>query len=527
MVKIMDKNQTLERILLSVLVLIVMGALISSCNEGSGLTEFDESIPRNVWLKINNDSVATRDTVLRVNIGGENVSTMQISSDPNLENAIWQPFDTLSFIHAERVEGSFRVYGRFASAIGGTTGVLYDDIELDFTARILRLEAATACDTLEPGNRIEFIMETSELGSAKVSFGSFIVDYRLTWIEGGLFRRDLIIPNGIPDGVARLVGRFTDFVGNVAQPFEYNRVFVIRGARLNPQIVGYLNIPFAASSDVWYHRGFCFVSDWEHAVHVINVIQPDDPIYDHRIQTADWSNGLSGNDGLLVVADSHSGVAVIGMNPPQNAAIVGREPTPGMPKDVDVEDETAYVATYNTGLRILDLRNPRQLRELSRVRTSCNCVVICRYETTVYVGGVGGLAVIDVADPEEPELLAELRSDEEILSLVYYEGSIFAGTNRRGVLQIDVNDPTQPELVAEHTHLSPAYALAVSSPFMFVCRGNLLNVVNVTEPLSLPILAEVPDLACYSGLFVKDQYLYTAVGESFTVVDLFSGYDED
>ncbi len=502
-------------------VCLVFTFVLISCKGESGLTPAELVIPRNVWIQINDGADATRDTVLRVVMGGENVDRMQLSSDSSLCGAPWELFVTERYFNAPRVEGSFTIYARFASSGGGTTGVISDDITLDFTAVIRDFEVSAPGDTVSPGDRVVFTMETGEAGDADVSFGDVTHSYPLHPLDAGRFRRELVVPRGVPEHRAVAVGRFIDAVGNRADSAVFRRAFTILGPHLRPRICGRLTLRNARMSDIWCFRGFCFVSDWQRAVHIIDVSDPTDLKHIDLVSTSDWTQGLDGNGELLVAADSHSGLVVIGIVPPEEAAIIGRKPVGGMPKDVIIDDQIIYAATYNTGFRIFDLHDPRHLIELSRTPTTCNGVTICKNGDIVYVAGVGGMSIFDAKDPEQPEMLSELFFETEILSILYYEGYVFAATTRFGVLTIDVCDPENPRSVASHHHLCSASGLAESAPFLFVVRGDTLSIVNITLPEQLPVMFEVPGLTGGKSVFEDNGYLYVAGGAEFTVINLF------
>jgi len=56
---------------------------------------------------------------------------------------------------------------------------------------------------------------------------------------------------------------------------------------------------------------------------------------------------------------------------------------------------------------------------------------------------------------------------------------------------------------------------------MCVSRGETLSIVNITDPVRLPILAQVSGLDTARGVYKHGRYLYIAGVGQFFVVDLF------
>ncbi|MFH0765454.1 MAG: hypothetical protein V2A61_03435 [Calditrichota bacterium] len=506
---------------ISVSTLATLGLVFLSCDRKPNPVDSNPFAPRNIKIAIDGDSAATRDTCLRVSISGENVAFMQLGLDSLLLLPEWEDFDTLKVFNIPRLDGEYWVYGRFASSVGETTGKVRDGIRLDLTARINSLHISAGSDTLEPGSVIEFEMETGETGIAEVSLGSYITGYPLRSIREGLFRRELTIPHGIQENSVQVFGRFNDFLGNQAEPFHADRVFVILGPQLGPILVGRLTIPQASGSDIWYHQGYCFMSDLNRQVHVVDVRNPAQPTLHHVILTADWSQGLSGNGEILALADCRSGIKVISLNPPIFSDVIGHSPLPGLAKDLVIRDTWAYVAAHNEGLLIVDLSNPDRPHLASSLATFCFGESVCLNDTIAYVTGGGGLAVINVKDPFKPVLLAEFEIYDQPRATVFYEDKLYIATRLGRVAVVNVNNPWAPEFHPSFNQLDSVFALTAYPPFLIASRANTISFANITDPLNLPVFANLNHLHSPQGMFVRDRWLFIAGEEELTIVDLF------
>ena len=437
-----------------------------------------------------------------------------------MSDELWEDFQQFKVFNVPRIEGQLSIYGRFASAGGGTTAVLSGEIELDFSARITELKASAFSDTLRAGDVIGFTLETGEDGNAYVSFSEIHVDYPLSQVSEGLFQGSFTIPNGIREPKAVSIGNFTDAVGNVAQPDTADRTFYVTGPPLTPEIVGTLEIPGMLGFDVWHHSGYCFVSD-TNVVQSINVTAPELPRLARKIETGDWNGKIYGDRNRLFVPNK-TGMSILIIDPPQSAYKVGSLPITGRPRCVVIDDSYAYIGCLNNGLKIFDVGNHDNPEYFGGIRIEGYGERIIKNKDIVYlVGGRSG-TILSVEDVDSPYTLSFFEYDGEAEEIAYFDGHLIIGTDWDGVWVFDVNDPENPVLVKHHENIVSVKSLQVVEPFLLVggMNGNI-RIVNVTDLEEMAEISRIEGVGEVTGMDYANGYLYAVERDVFHVITMF------
>lgn len=519
--KNMDEKPTIAARFLIFMVTAGM-MLLSSCEINKQPTP-PYDIPRNIWITINHDSAATRDTVLRVSIVGENVNQMQISGTPDLHDTPWEPFDTLKLVHAPRVEGVFSVYGRFASLSNAYTGIIHDDIVIDLSANIISLEIDAPDEILQPQDSLVISMNTDEKGDAEISLGSLVRGFKLTWRYGGRFSRTLVLPNLLSDEIASVTGRFTDEVGNIADSLVFDQLFILRGPALNPIVIARIPTGGISGDDIWYHQGFCYISAMRN-VYIINVQDPDRPLHEGSLPTPDWNHGMHATRRLLLVSANDADLLVYSITQPRQPIRLGQaRDLWGQTRDVviDTTHSFAYVSCHFSGLHVVDMLTPESPDVVANVRTNIAGDAIAVNDTIVYITGVGGLATIDVSNPREPEHLADLVDfTDQPRELIYFEDEVFISMWDEGIARVSVRNPRDPRIMQVYPHLDNATGMALSYPYLFVSRQDKVSIVNISDTQRLPVIANIPGMNHAVSVCLNENYLFIAEDDEMTIVDL-------
>jgi len=500
--------------------LVLTGCCLVGCTTDHNPHRPYANAPRNVSLVVDEDSLATRDTVLRVQIAGENIDYMSISADSATTDTGWEHFYPVKIVNAPRQEEMFWVFGRFATAGGGTTGVYRDDIRLDFSAVIAGFDVFTS-DTLYPNAPISFQVTAGEIGSAAVNFSTFLAEFELDSVAPGNFYGSTRVPAGVHDTAAYATAHFTDYAGNRAEPLRLDQRFVVLGEEVSPELITHLDLPGVECSAVWWHLGYCYLSDWEQSLHIINVTHPNSPILLKTISMGGTTYGSYAGDYYLYVADGDAGLAVVNLMPPDAAAVAARIPIAGQPRDVVLDGYLAYVSCKFTGLRIFDLTSAESPSQVSKLTLEGYGESVTYAGHRIYVSGQNGGAIIDVTDPETPRLISEFLVNGIPQASTYFGGYFYFTTEERGVVVHDVGDAENPQLAAEYPEYEDPFAIAVAAPYLLVGGNGVLWVLNLANPRALREVGRVEGLGEVRGMFVAGETVYLAERGGLSIVNLY------
>jgi|GEM_PF-1088697 len=210
-----------------------------------------------------------------------------------------------------------------------------------------------------------------------------------------------------------------------------------------------------------------------------------------------------------------TGLEVANVSDSRHPKRVGYCPLSGQVRDVSVEGLHAYVANYDLGLQVIDVSNPAAPVVIGTADTPGLASGVAVSGTYAYVAdNPSGLQVIDVSNPASPVIVANLAvpSAQKVIisgNYAYVSGSI-----------VDITNPTSPVIVASNGALASS-ALAISGPYAYVGSGSNVLIIDVSNPLSNPILGSVPTPGSPFDIAVSGNYAYVAEGSfDLQVIDV-------
>jgi hypothetical protein len=222
--------------------------------------------------------------------------------------------------------------------------------------------------------------------------------------------------------------------------------------------------------------------------------------------------------------------------PPQlpSLEVVGKWQTSREAKDVFVQNNTAYIANGEDGLRILDVSNVSNPREIGSFDLK-NAVSVIVVDEIAYVIEEGQLEdnralqdqlkLIDVSNPAIPRLMGEFTPEggfihRNLNNFAVSEGVAYLTVSDR-IIAVDVSNPAQPTEIGVFSFHSN-----ISSPGVFVHEGivymqaNRFHVVDFRDP------AEPEEIGGFnaewgSSVVVIDQIAYIVGWDTgLTILDV-------
>lgn len=191
-------------------------------------------------------------TVTITSSASSTVALMMFSNEADMSGGQWQPYQGTISWQLPVGDGTKTVYARFRDSEDNESRIVNDDIELDTTAFIELVSEDTGGDPMSVGETIHFLLDAGEPdGYAEVDIGSVAVGIGLlddgtggdSLADDGIYERDFAVEAGSEIISAVVVGRFSDEVGNNAEPLQAIGTVTI----LEPPEPVELDLPVAVS----------------------------------------------------------------------------------------------------------------------------------------------------------------------------------------------------------------------------------------------------------------------------------------
>ncbi len=108
--------------------------------------------------------------------------------------------------------------------------------------------------------------------------------------------------------------------------------------------------------------------------------------------------------------------------------------TPGYARDVAVSGGRAYVADGKSGLRIIDVSDPANPREVGRSEGRRSARTISVSGSYAYVGDYAGLSVFDVSIPSSPREVASHETPAKVARVWLAKGAAYVAAYEAGLM---------------------------------------------------------------------------------------------
>jgi len=248
------------------------------------------------------------------------------------------------------------------------------------------------------------------------------------------------------------------------------------------------------------------------------------PLFDNWV---DELTGLTYRAPYCYVSQLDYGVSIVDVSDPANPAFVGRIDTPGYARRValsvnDANEITVVVPDYSRGIQICDVTNPRDPRILSELTFGTRALQADIAGDYCYVADQdSGVRIIDISDPRNPQLIATYEVQFGVYSVAIKDNYCYAGTGRGAMVVWDVSDPANPRVVARDYRAGTPRDFAFSGEFCYVASaGDGMLVYDVSNPDTIWRGGYYRDQGCAASAVAADAGIaFVAQGAHLAIYD--------
>ena len=217
----------------------------------------------------------------------------------------------------------------------------------------------------------------------------------------------------------------------------------------------------------------------------------------------------------------------------QNPEVDFRLNTPGLATGIQFRNNTVYLSDRQTGLHVINVRNPQQPRRIAIQPTSGNATDVVLRETLAYIAdGKGGIQTIDISASESPKWLHQYAFDGtayglDVVETVAGERTVYVANGVGGLKTLEFTTPyhgTATKKLPLSTNILTANdqfeaanctKIRVHNGHGFVAADTGMFVVNLAGDM---IVAHIPTASPVSDIALHEGYAYLCA-ESLIVVD--------
>ncbi|MDE0043621.1 MAG: hypothetical protein OXT74_16395, partial [Candidatus Poribacteria bacterium] len=268
---------------------------------------------------------------------------------------------------------------------------------------------------------------------------------------------------------------------------------------------------------------FGYIADGNRGLQVIDLRIPHRPQWLHHYDASGETHGMDilqteeGNR-IAYIACGTGGIKIVEFESASDAVFRHRIPLMGTAVDIRVENGHAFVAAGDSGLIVVDLRNPDNPRTVSHIRTNAPAwgievnegyVYLCADELIVvdsrepmnsrvvarrsmsgsayrivivdnlgYVAALnGGLQVFDLENPANPRSIGNYESQGNATNITVFGNKGYLLDTLAGVQILDLSNPRRPEFIAEYQTDALPIAAQIRGDHLFLLDQERVQIV--------------------------------------------------
>ena len=217
---------------------------------------------------------------------------------------------------------------------------------------------------------------------------------------------------------------------------------------------------------------------------VLDVTDPLNPELIMTLPTPEKATFLTIDGDILILSDRNS-LQTYDISDVRAPVHLGAFSAPTEFERVVVEDGLAYIAAYYSGLFIMDVTDPSNLKKVSGVGADGFAMwAIAKQGDYIFTGGEGsGLRVYDVLDVLNPTFVTQLDlpdvnlildgNDQPPFKMEIVGDFLFVADGDDGLQVVDISDPENPVISTSYATNGFAWDFLIDGYTMFI--GNYLD----------------------------------------------------
>ncbi|MCK4357380.1 MAG: hypothetical protein KAW92_01305 [Candidatus Cloacimonetes bacterium] len=282
--------------------------------------------------------------------------------------------------------------------------------------------------------------------------------------------------------------------------------------------LGDANEVFVSNSG-WY----AFVADGYNGLVVIDCINPTLPNEITTMDLPDRTLSVFVQDNLAYVTNHNGGFNLVDISIINSPEVIGSCVTEGMPNDVFVYGDHAYVADGAAGLSVIITAGPPHFETNISTNGDARKVFLKEnYDYAFIANGLnGGITIIDISDPLNPISVSNLPINGLSQDVYVLGNYAYLANGENGLEIIDISDPTNPFTVSNCPTDGFAYSVYAQEHYVYlVDKYKGLIVIFIEDPFSPYILGTLEMLTEPVSIYISGSYAFLTDNEGLKIIQV-------
>ena len=193
-------------------------------------------------------------------------------------------------------------------------------------------------------------------------------------------------------------------------------------------------------------------------------------------------------------------------------------------KGVFLSDSLAFVASYGSGLRVINIGDNTNLFEISACLDDKEAQSISGLDNYVFLTYGDTMSIVDISNPLMPQVLGSCQSGATIFNTAATADYLLSACGSGGLMILDISDPSAPFPALNLPLPGVLEDLFILDHHAYIAAGEAgLVILDIENPLLPEMVGQYDSPYWASAVFAESDYAYLGdSGAGLRVVDISS-----
>lgn len=252
-----------------------------------------------------------------------------------------------------------------------------------------------------------------------------------------------------------------------------------------------------------------------------NVIISFEKLSEINTGNAPFDVQLSGN--LALVSDYYGGLSVFDVSNASEPILLDNQPL-SLAHYFHITEGYAFVACWNSGLRIVNFTDPTNLTEVGSYNDGVEVgATFVANDVAIVTKTDGGVLLLNVSDPTNPQKISQYNATgipnvctirDNIAFVAYW------GASGSRIVFLNVTDPLTPVFIGQYADVMDTYDFHLKDDLLIIANDVLgvyfVSISDLTNPTKI---TQIDTASLAEGVDTIDNYLFVGDSNTLEVVD--------
>jgi hypothetical protein len=277
-------------------------------------------------------------------------------------------------------------------------------------------------------------------------------------------------------------------------------------------IISIANVDTPGNSQrLFKSENLIYIADGNSGLSIVDVSNPRNPLLRRTFSTSNYTTDVYVVGAYAYVATENSFLVIDISN---TSSPVLKKTLSMTAHSILIKGSLAYVACWESGLKIIDITNPLEPIVIGNCNTPGYAAGIALSGDYAFIADCyQGMQVVDVSNPLSPKLIGNCDTPDVARGIAIKDNYAYISDFQAGLHEIDITNPLAPSLTSTIDLPSNALNVTIAGDFAYIANNEVgMQIVDISDPQNVRLCGTYNTQGSSNGVIISNNYAYIADG---------------